>query len=368
MQETSHNTKIDISPTNSDADVASESALRKTARHISKRTTDLIAIAIVSIGILTVSGRLTEWWQTEPTTIASPVVSANLSAGSPVRWGSGESAVSILAGEQPVSMERRVTFGDQNRVDGLLRDRLVRLLESESSHAEPGSSFERAAGETKQVATKFAEQEKRLIRMLQNVTPFETRKDHWNLYRLDHADNPLPGSFLIATRMSPDRVRTESLAAWAIATPSGPDQWTSFLLTPTRTDARANEHATPVPSDGRLLISLRADSHDELTVFQRLDAKPSDVGRWARQISSQLAAAGWHETRAWQQSVNSAAARFERRIDKNSLSNPAMELAISLSEAGKLTGTSNVIAIPAMELVPADETQSSRTLDRQQEL
>ncbi|MGZ0173175.1 MAG: hypothetical protein ACKVHE_26905 [Planctomycetales bacterium] len=353
MQETSHNTKIDISPTNGDADVASESALRKTARHISKRTTDLIAIAIVSIGVLTVSGRLTEWWQADPTSMASPVVSANLTAGSPVRWGSGESAVSILAGEQPVSMERRVTFGDQNRVDGLLRDRLVRLLESESSHAEPGSSFERAAGETKQIATKFAEQEKRLIRMLQNVTPFETRKDHWNLYRLDHADNPLPGSFLIATRMSPDRVRTESLAAWAIATPSGPDQWTSFLLTPTDAGRNKDQHATPIPADGRLLISLSTDTRDELTVFHRLDASHSDVRRWARDMSSQLLAAGWHETRAWQQSATSAAARFEQRSAKQ---HQAMEVTISLSDTGKLTGTSNVIAIPEMELVPTAAT------------
>lgn len=366
MQETSHDRKIDTASTNDDADVATESALRKTARQISKRTTDLIAIAIVSIGVLTVSGRLTEWWQTDPTTIASPVVSANQTAGAAIRWGSGESAVSLLAGNQSVRMERRIVFGDQDRVDGILRERLIELLETEPLSNRPHSDSEIDGPNA--ADSKFAEQEERLFDMLQNLTPFESRQGRWNLYRLDHADNPVPGSFLIATRLSGEQANSESLAAWAIATPSGPTQWTSFVLAPTQTDHKADKHATPIPNDGRLLLSLRADSYDELTVFQRLDAKPSDIGRWARQISSQLTATGWHETRAWQQSANSAAARFQRRIVRNSLSHQAMELTISLSEAGKLTCTSNVIAIPAMELAPADEIQSSRTLDRQQEL
>lgn len=349
MQETSHNRKIDIAPTKSDADVTSESALQKTARHISKRTTDLIAMAIVSIGILTVSGRLAEWWKTDAASIPSPVVSANLSAGSIVRWGAGESAVSLLAGEQPVSMERRVLFGDQDRVDGILRDRLVSMLES--SQAESTSTDGNQHGKVRRVDTKFADQEKRLIGMLQELTPFETRNGHWNLYRLDHANNPIPGSFLIATRMSPHRDKAESLSAWAVATPSGPDQWTSFLLTPAETERNQDQHITPVPPDGQLLISLSADTRDELTVFQRLNASHSDVGRWVREMGRQLLAAGWHETRAWQQSKTSATARFEHQTDEK---RRAMELSISLSNSGKLTGLSNVIAIPKMILVPAD--------------
>lgn len=353
MQQTSQNNSNDIEAPNHDADIAVESALRKTARHISKRTTDLIAIAIVSIGVLSVSGRLTEWWQTDSASVASPVVSANQTAGLPVQWGAGESAVSLLAGEHPVSMERRVVYGDQDRVDGILRNRLVKVLETEFSTAEPRPDSDLAAGFAEQVDTKFAEQEQRLIEMLQNLTPFATRKDQWNLYRLDDADNPMPGSFLIATRISTDRTKTESLAAWAIATPSGPEKWTSFLLTPANADRTKNRHVTPIPFDGQLLISLSADTHDELTVFQRFDASPTDVRKWADDLSSRLLAAGWQQSRAWQQSETSTAARFEERTTQQ---HRAMELSISLSETGKLTGTSNVIAIPKMELVPTETT------------
>lgn len=343
MQETNHNENVATRPVDSAATVG-ESSLRKTARHISKRTTDLIAISIVGIGVMTVSGRLAEWWQTDPTTVASPAVSALQSAGSAVRWGVGESNVSILAGEQSVRMDRKIISGNQDRVDSILRDRLVRELENEQPKAGTASD------------EKFVEQEKRLLGLLKTQTPIETQEGRWRIYRLDHADNPLPGSFLIATRSAAEPSTLESLAAWAIATPSGPQQWTSFVFTPTGAARHTGQHATPVPADGQLLLSLRTDSHDELSVFQRLDADRSDIVRWTRDISGQLTKAGWHETRSWQQSENSTAARFERRLAENQHLRQAMELTISFSESGKLTGTSNVITIPEMELVPSNLT------------
>lgn len=342
MQETNHDETVATRSVDSAAPAAGESSLRKTARQISKRTTDLIAISIVGIGVMTVSGRLAEWWQTDPTAVASPAASALQSAGSAVRWGVGESNVSILAGEQSVRMERKVISGNQDRVDRILRDRLVSELENEQPKAETASD------------EKFAEQEKRLLGLLRTQTPIETQEGRWKIYRLDHADNPLPGSFLIATRSAKEPSTLESLAAWAIATPSGPKQWTSFVFTPTGAAHQSSQHTTPVPTDGQRLLSLRTDSHDELSVFQRLNADRSDIVRWTRDISGQLTKAGWHETRSWQQSANSTAARFERRLAKNQHRYQVMELTISFSESGNLTGTSNVITVPEMELVPSD--------------
>ena len=133
VQETSHPPTDEQASTETGATNTAESALGKTARHISKRTTDLIAIAIVGIGVLQVSGRLTEWWQTDPSTVRSPRASANETSGHPTRWGTGESAVSLLAGDQPVRMERKVILGDQDRVDKTVCERLINILESESS-------------------------------------------------------------------------------------------------------------------------------------------------------------------------------------------------------------------------------------------
>ena len=332
-----------------------DSALYQTARQISKRTTDLIAIAIVTIGVLTVSGRLTEWWHTKPTSIASPYASAAISAGSPVHWGAGESAVSVLAGEHNVQMERRVLLGNQDRVDGILRDRLVVIAESKSSRISPAAG-NRNSNQTAS-GLSFPRQEERLIKLLENLAPFESKNGQWALYRLDQAANPIPGSFLIATRITTGQAKTESLAAWAIATPSSPTRWTSFVLTPADGDGDFNKPATPVPVDGRLLISLRTNSHDELTVFQRVDAATPDISRWSREVSSQLTSAGWHETRPWQQSDNSATARFERSAFDNQESHLAIELTILLNAAGILTGTSSVFSVPDLELVLPITTQ-----------
>jgi hypothetical protein len=364
VHKTSNNTDSSISTGADAASGSNGSALHRTARQISKRTTDLIAIAIVTIGVLTVSGRLSEWWQTEPTSITSPSASAALSAGSPVQWGIGESAVSVLAGEHAVQMERRVIFGDQDRVDGILRSRLVEIAESQPSRIDPTLRSENAKQAT--VDAKFARQEERLLKLLKNVDPIESQDGQWNLYRLDQTDNPLPGSFLIATRIAKGQEKLESLAAWAIATPSSPTQWTSFVLTPTAARQADTRNLTPVPADGRLLISLRTNSQDELTVFQKVDARQSDINRWVHDVSNQLTATGWHEARSWQQSDSSAAARFERSATAQHRSHLAIELTISLSAAGKLTGTSNVFAVPALELVPFDTTQPHAPLDKRQ--
>lgn len=362
MQHSQNNSDADtpVPKSGADAVAIAESSLRRTARAISQRTTDLIAIAIISLGVLTVSGRLTEWWSTDSTLALSPSASANQVAGPSTRWGTGESAVSILAGDYPVQMERRVLFGDQDRVDGILRDRLVTLFESQSSL----NNNRRIAS----VDSEFRDREEQLMEMLHDLPPLESRKGKWNLYRIDRADNPIPGSFLIGTRISSTAEKTESLAAWAVAMPSGPTQWTSFVMTPREAGQATGAGTAPVPEDAKVLFSLRADTHDELTVFQRLRAQPSDIERWTRDIGSQLTGSGWHEARPWQQSANLATARFEYVGNKHRPSRQAIELSISFNGTDKLTGTANVIVIPEMELVPQDGAQNLSTSDRQQEL
>lgn len=361
MQQSQNNSNADTSVPDSEAcsiDVAG-SRLRKTARSISQRTTDLIAIAIISVGILTVSGRLTEWWNTDSTLAMSPSASANQLAGPATRWGAGETAVSILAGDYPVQMERRVLVGDQDRIDSILRDRLVSILEAEPSQAE--------STRTGTTVSESNDQAARLVEMLQGLPPVDSLDGKWNLYRIDRANNPIPGSFLIGTRLSGTKEKTESLASWAVAMPSGPTRWTSFVMTPTGTGGTSDLCIAPVPEDAKVLFSLRADSNDELTVFQRVHAQTSDIGRWTRDITHQLTGSGWHEARPWQQSTNSATARFERSGDKQRQSRQAIELSISFDGTDKLTGTANVISIPEMELVPRDGTQNLTTSDRQQE-
>lgn len=368
MPKSQHNSHADVSASAVDSIEATGSAFRRTARRISQRTTDLIAIAIVSIGILSVSGRLSEWWNTDPQAASSPAMSASQLAGPAVRWGNGESAVSLLAGEYPVRMERRILVGDQKRIDDLLRDRLINILETAPSRiadVAPAISDEK----TPNLATaEFNSREKRLVELLHDLLPIESRSGEWKLYRLDRTDNPVPGTFLIATRIARNNRKTESLAAWAMAIPRNARQWTSFVMTPTGTGKSSNKFSVPVPEDARLLLSLRADSDDELAVFQRVGARRSDISRWIREISDQLANAGWQQTRPWQQSGDSAAARFEQARDGQYKQQRAIEFAISIDGSNKMTGTANLIVIPEMELVLPGITDDSPTSDGQHEL
>ena len=81
--------------------------------------------------------------------------------------------MSVLAGEHAVQMERRIIFGDQDRVDGILRDRMVEIAESQTSRVGPALRGEHASPTTGD--SKFARQEERLMELLKNVAPIESR-------------------------------------------------------------------------------------------------------------------------------------------------------------------------------------------------
>lgn len=370
MTETQDKTGANLPADSVDSIEATGSAFRRTARRISQRTTDLIAIAIVSIGVLSVSGRLTEWWNTDPASVASPAVSSSQAAGPALQWGNGESAVSLLAGEYPVQMERRILSGDQDRVDDILRSRLIEILEStpfKDTDSDPVEN-ENTQPDSNQAASEYRAHETQLLKKLQNLPPIERRNGEWNLYRLDRSDNPVPGTFLIATRISGMDNQKESLAAWAMAMPRNARQWTSFVMTPTGAGGASSRTSVPVPADARLVLSLKSDSNDELAVFQRLDARQSDISRWIDEISDQLSRAGWQQSRPWQQLKSSATARFEHTRDGQRQQRRAIEFAVSIDGLNKLTGTANVIVIPEIELVRPGVTQNSSTQDGQQDL
>lgn len=320
-----------------------------------------MAIAIVSIGILTVSGRLTEWWNTDPESVSSPAVTASRLAGNSLHWGTDESAVSLLAGRHPVRMERRVLSGTQDRLDGILRDRLVRILESTDAASRPNA--ERDHPVAPDVLREFQQHEQRLLALLDELEPVESKTGVWNLYRLDRADNPIPGTFLIATRYEKDAGDRESVAAWAIGMPSGTHQWTSFVMMPTGTGQPTGGFEVIPPAGAEPILSLASTSGDALMVFQQGHAAGSDVDRWIGELTDQLVRAGWHQAHPWQQSSTAATAGFERGTTGQ---RQAIEIAISFDGTNRITGTVNVINVPDIELVPKPDTENTQTSNRLQ--
>lgn len=318
------------------------------AKIISRRATDLLGIAIVTVGVLSVSGRLTEWWNTDSGALSGPEVSAGRIAGSALRWGTGESPVSLLAGDAPVRIERRSMHGDQDRIDRVLRDRLIELARSTSSGGGTAHSLETSNEEER--SDPHRERISRLLSLLEDTDPVESEPGQWHLYRLDHEDSFVVGSFLIATRPLANESDKPQLVGWAMAIPGGTHAWTSFVMIPANTDSRTTGSKIIIPRNADVVFSLSNPAGDELTVFQQTSSAVDQLASWIREIDNLAGKAGWQPVRGWQQSTNSASARFEWPADDATSNALAVEYSVSVDDSGRLNGLANVIAVQQTQI------------------
>lgn len=318
-------------PVAADSDVSTtESPLQKTARQLSRRTTDLLAIAIVSIGMLTISGRLLDWWSTDPNDVMSPMESATDVAGTQLNWGGGDSAVRLVAGDFPVELERRIARGSQDDVESQLLKRCRELLESGPFSSLPdGGDLEKT--------------ERRLLSHLVDLDPIASSPGRWSVYRTDQPGTYLPVTMLLGIRESNgvDGDTSRSLACWAMAIPHDKDQWTTFVFTPTSGEAASS--AVPLPPDAEPVLSLRTPGGDELSVFRSREGAVINDVIWRRTIEDSLTRAGWQTVRAWQQSETFWSLRVEGNLSGSRPRPAAIELTLRETGDGRLSCIVNVI-------------------------
>jgi hypothetical protein len=306
------------------------------ARRIAARTSDLLAIAILGLGLLTVSGRLADWWSTSPDDVLAPQQSSAGVSGAQTNWGTGESPVTLLSSDLPVSMQRQIVRGDQDRADAVLIEQCRRLL------AVADGTAKRSADEN------FQQAAERLLNELKGESPIIEERGGWRLYRLDSRRNFIPGSVFVGVS---DRGESR-VVCWAMAIPHGEDVWTTFLFSPPES-SQAVLSRLSLPSGIKRVFSLTSPTGDELTVLRFQSESPGrtsdSLDSVAEVLTEHLTAAGWQSTRSWTQSPTGLTARFERfpaNEARDAATGVAVEFALRRFESNELTGVANVIVMP----------------------
>lgn len=324
-------------PTPASPEVEAKSApspMQRTARQLSRRTTDLLAMAIVAVGVLTISGRLSNWWSTDPSDVMSPLESATNVAGQQLNWGSGDSAVRMIAGDFPVELERRIIRGTQDEADEFLLNRCQQVLEGHT-------------GQSTRITESLRPTEQKLVERLAELEPIRSSAGEWALYRVDQPGTYLPGSMLVGVTISDGE---QSVACWTIAIPHDKEQWTTFVFTPSSGSTPSS--AVPMPASAEAVLSLQTPAGDELSVFRSREGESVNDRAWRRTIEAGLVQAGWQTVRPWRQSGETWSLRVEGELDSTPPSPAAIELTLKTTLDGRLSCVVNVIRKQSKAAIP----------------
>jgi len=333
---------------------------RSLSRRIAGRTTDLLGIAVVAAGVLSVSGRLAEWWSTDPADLTSPQRDAMSITGTQRLWGPGSATVRIESDGLPVDMERKLVRGTRDQMDQVLRARCRDCLSRQGTVPEGTALVPGAANSAvrSDMGRRLADTEARLLTLLKDETPIERNPGEWALYRIDRSDRLFPAGCLvgIAERSmeggSTDGAEgTETAGAavvcWGLAIPDAGDQWTTFFFS--RTGAATG--AVPplnLPASLEITLSLNTGTGDGLCAFRSRPGERHSIEDVCRAIGSNLEQTGWRLTRNWTQFPEHRSARFEqtRGSGAGSAASVAVEVSIQETPDDDLTGLASIIVLP----------------------
>lgn len=301
---------------------------RSLARRMSRRATDFIAITVVAVGILAVSGRLAEWWSTSPGDVLHPDQSVAEVAGNQGAWGAGESSVALRLGQLPLVMHRQVIVGDEDRALSASIQTCLELLER--TRRDPF------------LALTATDAEAAVLTQLRGIQPIKESPGRWRIYRIDQ-----PGSFVVGTLLigvhtlgaeSSVTGRSDSLACWSIAVPNGSVQWTVFAFEKSKSPTGVAVNV-PIPPDSRVVLTVSDQHGGQLGAFESVGGKlmHQDLARWVSFFDCELPPHGWRLVRAWAPTSAGTTARFE-------MIGMACELQIQ-EAAGVLSGLVNTIPL-----------------------
>ena len=196
------------------------SARPSLAQRLSRRATDLIAIGIVAAGVLAMSGQLSEWWATDANELLDPARTAGEVGGAQRTWGAGETPVVVRLGKLPLTMQRQVVVGDEDRATEVVLGNVRRTLEAVGSQRRAAN----AAASSSDAAT-----ERELLATLKGLAPTEERAGQWKLYRIDQPGSFVVGSLVLGVRVLADSA-TDEIVCWAMAVPNSDVAWTVFTF------------------------------------------------------------------------------------------------------------------------------------------
>lgn len=320
-------TPTDPSPLGSTSTKVEATGFRRAARLISRRTTDLLAIAIVAFGLFSVSGRLSNWWST-PAEV--PIDSQHVAldvAGHQLAWNDSLSPVAMQLGTLPVELERATFKGDQKALEDFAIPHLIALVDATPASDWPISKTDEIQGST---IHRMEEAERLLLGGIQWIEPISATKTG-HVYRIDELGSAgFNSTFVGGRKSSSGDLR---IVAWALAIPYGSDDWRVFWFR--RIDAKAKEEGLlRLPPDAERVFSISDASGGGLTTFCRAKHR-SQKTYWQAFFSNQFGPGGWPTVRKWTQSGHLSSARFE-----NSKTDVVVEVTINNKDD---TGVVNVM-------------------------
>lgn len=255
----------------------------RVAKRISSRTTDLLAIAIVTIGLLTVGRQLVTWWQTDAAESASFArETEELLDGAGV-IDLDSAVISMEFGDKTYSVQRASITGDDQEARKRLREQCRHILK-ESDSPIYGSQPTAA--------------EQRLLNESKRVPAIEEHPDDWQMYQ---TVQPFP--VVIGVRRTQDGSTSDSrrVVSWGMAFPTSERRWILISIRGKSEEAGDNgEFEIPVPPDGRIVLSLRNDDGGR-TVFLNGNAS---LQSWSRFLDNWFSDRNWTVSRPWTSFAN----------------------------------------------------------------
>lgn len=258
------------------------------ARKLKRRTTDLLALAIIAIGLLAVGAKISRWWKQSPQDVIPPQTISSKVAP----WG--DAGVSMEFGQLNHALFRQFISGDANAAREQLEEISIGQLSKVSLAPNPPSLSE-----------------KKLLKELGNVPVSRTLPTGESLYRIGE-DLPL----VIVTRLFPEPGKDQSLEShrvvcWARAFPQSENQWLVVLFHPIDGSAQPSpaESGIPLPPGSERIQSLSDASGQTWIAFRGAGS----ILKWQRHFDQVLNDQSWDSLRSWQSTGSGWTAAFRSK-------------------------------------------------------
>lgn len=263
------------------------------ARRISSRTTDLFAVALIAVVMLTVGVQATRWWRTEP-----PLHAGGAAATATLGIWDNAANVSVLLNAGDWRLERVRAIGTAKDVT----ERALETVRSELRLDRPADVGQPDAHEARWLAA------------LAQWSPVEETGSGGKIYELGG-----PWPWIAATRpassasaeppVAPSAGDATRVVCWVFALPQSDQTWTLYIARRERNpgDAADGFHV-PIPKDAQHVLSAR-NAAGGATVFSGSGSPARARNLWERQLTD----AGWTPRRPWSHSRLQMHGVFERQ-------------------------------------------------------
>ena len=266
----------------SEAPPAEPRGFAKVARSLSRKTTDLLAVAILAVGLLAVGGKLTRWWNTSPEDVASNIPPLPPTGA----WGTGGQGVTLAWGDLDYAIHHQMVKGDaQTAAEQLEQIALDRLAE------------------IRWPASPLTQAEVKLLAELEKVPPSRRLQSGEAVYRFG-PDLPL----VLITKPASHHSPSARVVCWARAFPKSAEDWMVIVLSAggSHTSGSRNPEDIPLPAGCRRIQAIQDAGGSSWLSFRGTAA----VRDWQVHFGNWFAKRDWTITRPWSNTGSTWTAAF----------------------------------------------------------